>query len=306
MRSSRRYLFLLLLGNPWLLAHPVWADEVFVPQEFSLHFQATLLPQYHGSFPSLYSGPFSLKNTPELNASFTATLFLGWNPWPGGFLYADPEVPAGSGFSGVSGLGDFSNGEISKVGSANPTYSQARLYVQQVFGLGGEQENINDDQNHVAVKQDISRFTLTVGKFALNDFFDNNAYAHDARTQFINLTFIDNLAWDFAADTHGYTLGVVGELNQKDWALRWAEVLVSTAANGPVYDGNIPRARADNAEFEWRYGTGDGAGKLRFLAYVNHAHMGSYQESLDLSPVNPDVVQTRAYRDKVGFGLGWE
>ena len=238
--------------------------------------------------------------------SFTATLFLGLKAWDDGFLYADPEVPAGSGFSHVTGLADFSNGEISKVGSQSPTYNQARLYFQQVLGLGGEREKIDDDQNQVATQQDVSRLTLTAGKFSLNDFFDNNAYAHDARTQFINLALVDDLAWDYAADTHGYTLGAMAELNQKAWAFRVCEALVSTAANGPDYDWNIPQARADNAEFEWRYGDGATAGKLRFLAYVNHAHMGSYQEALDLSPVNPDVIQTRAYRDKYGFELNWE
>jgi hypothetical protein len=30
-------------------------------------------------------------------------------------------------------------------------------------------------------KQDISRLTFTVGKFAVTDFFDGNSYAHDPR-----------------------------------------------------------------------------------------------------------------------------
>ncbi len=281
-------------------------NETFIPQIWNLHFQTTILPQYHGSFPAAYSGTFSLNPGPELATSFTATAFLGLKVWDGGFVYYNPEIPAGTGLSNVSGLGDFSNGEISKVGSSNPTYNTARLYAQQVFGLGGEQEKIDDDQNQLSVKEDISRVTVTAGKFALNDFFDNNAYAHDARNQFINLTFVDNLAWDFAADTHGYTVGVVGELNQKTWAIRAAEVLVSAVANGPDYDLNISRAHSENVELEWRYGNDTGAGKLRFLAYVNHAHMGSYQAALNLSPVNPDVTQTRDYRDKYGFGLNWE
>ncbi len=281
-------------------------SEIFVSQTWNLHFQTTLLPQYHGSFPAAYSGTFSLDPAPEMATSFTATAFLGLKIWDGGFIYYNPEIPAGTGLSGVSGLGDFSNGEISKVGSANPTYNTARLYVQQVFGLGGEQENIEDDQNQLASRMDISRITMTAGKFGLNDFFDNNAYAHDARNQFINLTFVDNLAWDFAADTHGYTIGVVGEWNEKSWAIRAAEVMVSTVANGPDYDWNIAQARSENVEFEWRYGSDNSSGKVRFLAYVNHAHMGSYQAALNLSPVNPDVTQTRDYRDKYGFGLNWE
>lgn len=282
----------------------VQADETSSP--YSLHFQTTFLPQYHGSFTAKYSGPNSLSNGSELNMSYTGTFFLGLQTWQGGYLYADPEVPAGSGFSHVTGIADFSNGEISKVGSESPTYNQARLYFQQVFGLGGEKESIDDDQNQVAGQWDISRLTLTTGKFSMNDFFDNNAYAHDARTQFINLALVDNLAWDYAADTHGYTLGVMAEINQKNWAIRFCDSLMSSVANGPDYDWNFPQARSDNLEFEWRYDQSVVPGKLRILAYVNHAKMGDYQDSLTLSSTGPDITQTRAYRDKYGFGLNWE
>jgi high affinity Mn2+ porin len=281
-------------------------SEIFVPQTWNFHFQTTLLPQYHGSFPAAYSGKLSLNPGSELATSFTATGFLGVKVWAGGIVYYDPEIPAGTGLSGVSGIADFSNGEISKVGSVNPTYNTARLYAQQVFGLGGEQEKVDDDQNQLRVSEDIFRLTVIAGKFSLPDFFDNNAYAHDARTQFINLALVDNLAWDYAADTHGYTLGVYAELNQKDWAVRFAEALMSTVANGPDYDWNISQAHADNLEVEWRYGGDNGGGKIRLLGYINHADMGNYQASLNLSPVDPDITQTRIYTQKYGLGLGWE
>jgi high affinity Mn2+ porin len=294
-----------------LLSRLVSADEMtnsetFVPQTWNFHFQTTLLPQYHGSFPAAYSGKLSLNPGPELATSFTATGFLGVKVWDGGVVYYDPEIPAGTGLSGVSGIADFSNGEISKVGSVNPTYNTARIYAQQVFGLGGEQERIDDDQNQLRVSEDISRLTVIAGKFSLPDFFDNNAYAHDARTQFINLALMDNLAWDYAADTHGYTLGVYAELNQKDWAVRFAEALMSTVANGPDYDWDIAGAHADNLEVEWRYGDDANGGKLRLLGYINHANMGNYQNSLNLSPVNPDITQTRTHTQKYGLALGWE
>ena len=283
------------------------SPAVVAPELYNIHFQTTILPQYHPGFPAIYSSSTtSLRNTSELNCSFTATLFLGLNTWQGGFLYADPEVPAGSGFSNVTGLGNFPNAEISKVGSANPTYNQARLYFQQVLGLGGEQETIGDDQNQLSCKEDISRITLTAGKFALGDFFDQNTFAHDPRTQFMNEALETNTAWDYAADTHGYTIAVIAELNQNNWAFRFGEAMVSTAANGPVFDTNFPEARAENAELEWRYGADTGAGKLRFLAYANHAHMGGYQDALTLSTVNPDVTLTRQYRERFGLGLNWE
>jgi len=289
-----------------VLADDTTSSDTFTPQDWNLHFQTTILPQYHGSFPAAYTGTESLNPGPELATSFTATAFLGIKVWEGGFFYFDPEVPAGTGLSGVAGLGDLSNGEISKVGTANPVFNPARVYFQQVFGLGGEQEKMDDDQNQLRVQEDISRLTVIAGKFSLPDFFDNNAYAHDARNQFMNVAFIENTAWDYAADTHGYTFAVYAELNQKSWAVRFAEALVSTEANGPNYDWNLSQAHSENAEIEWRYGSDNNAGKVRFLAYMNHADMGGYQDALNLSPINPDVFQTQEYRIKYGFGLGWE
>lgn len=300
-------MFLLAVNTAtagWAQDSPTKDD--FSSREWSVHFQITFLPQYHGPFPASYSGANSLSSNSELNMSFTATIFLGLKAWDGGFLYADPELPAGSGFSHVTGIGDFPNGEISKVGSEAPTFNQARVYFQQVFGLGGEKENMDDDQNQVAYQADVSRLTFVAGKIAMGDFFDGNAYSHDARTQFMNLAFVGNSAWDFAADTHGYTLAVYGELNQKTWAFRFAEAMVSTEANGSIFDENLAQAHSENAEVEWRYGDGDGAGKLRLLGFINHAHMGSYQEALDASPINPDVNTTQNYRDKYGFGIDWE
>jgi len=296
----------LFLHAGWTYAEENTGAAPFTPPSWNLHFQTTFLPQYHGSFQAAYSGANSLSENSELNMSFTATLFLGLKVWEGGFLYADPEVPAGSGFSHVTGVADFPNAEISKVGVESPTYNQARLYFQQVFGLGGEREKQDDGQNQLATQWDVSRLTVTLGKFSMNDFFDANTYAHDARSQFINLALVDNLAWDYAADSHGYTLGAVVELNQKDGAVRWGEALVSTVANGPDYDWNFSQARSDNLELEWRYDPSGNPGKLRLLAYLNHAHMGSYQEALNVSPVNPDITQTRSYREKFGFGFSWE
>jgi high affinity Mn2+ porin len=61
-----------------------------------------------------------------------------------------------------------------------------RLFIRQTIGFGGDQESIEDDQLTLAGKQDVSRLTLTLGKFSAKDIFDNNAYANDPRTQFMN------------------------------------------------------------------------------------------------------------------------
>jgi len=59
-------------------------------------------------------------------------------------------------------------------------------------------------------------------------------------------------------------------------------------------------------EFEFRYELNSHPGAVRLLAFFNRAHMGSYQAAID-SPVRPaDIVATRDYRYKYGFGLNLE
>ena len=101
-----------------------------------------------------------------------------------------------------------------------PRIDMARVYVQQTFGLGGEQETIDDGPNQIAGTKDISRITVIAGKFAVTDFFDNNAYAHDGRTQFFNWNLDCCGSYDWTMDQISYTWGAMAELNQKFWAVR--------------------------------------------------------------------------------------
>lgn len=276
------------------------------PESWNIHFQTTLLPQYHGSFPAKYSGSNSLSPGPEMEASLTATLFFGVRLWDGGAFYLDPECAAGNGFSDVAGIASFPNGDVLRASEAPLNVNLSRVYLEQTFGLGGDREMVGDGPNQLAGERDTPRLTVVAGKFCLADFFDGNAYAHDARTQFFNWSLVDNTAWDFAADVQGYTFGVMVELNQKDWAFRICEALMTTVAVGTDFDASYPRARGDNAELEWRYDQGANPGTVRLLGYLNQADMGNYQQAIEAYPPAPDVTQTRAYRDKLGWGLSWD
>ena len=63
--------------------------------------------------------------------------------------------------------------------------------------------------------------TFTLGRFSAVDIFDTNAYAGDARTQFMNWGLVTNEAWDYPADVIGYDTGLAVELNQPKWTLRY-------------------------------------------------------------------------------------
>ncbi len=271
------------------------------------HFQATTVSQYHPSFTAPYSGPNSLDPKSEYDTSLTSTLFLGMRVAPGLELYVNPELQAGSGFSGTTGLAAFPNGEIYRVSTPYPALNLSRLFAQWVIGLGGAVETVDDDVNQVAGSRAVDRLTLVAGKFSLNDYFDQNAYSHDPRSQFLNWALMDNGAWDYAADTRGYTEGVYAELNRAAWAVRFAEVLEPTEANQETRQWNVFLAQSENLEVETRWAGGSHPGKLRLLAFCNHADMGNYAAALGASGGAPDVVATRSAASvKYGFGLNLE
>lgn len=277
--------------------------------DWSLHFQSTLVTQYHPDFPALYSGQNSM-STSELPAtSITATAFLGRKLWSGGEVFADPELFGGSGLGQTLGIAGFPNGEIYRVDDPRLQWSIARVFYRQFIGLGGEQERLESDQNQLPESVDVKRVTVVVGKFALNDFLDNNAYTHDPRTQFLNWVLMDYGAWDYAADTRGYSWGVFLEVNQPDWALRFASVLEPLYANQMQMDLNYPTERGDNLEFEYRYAPYGHKGVARLLAYDNRALMANYRDTIaaaQATGTTPDVTQFRPLATKFGFGLGFE
>jgi high affinity Mn2+ porin len=257
-------------------------------------------------FPAKYSGPNSLNSSGEIRETVSLDLFAGARLWQGAEAHIDGLLWQGFGLSKTLGVEAFPNGEGFRLGTEVPNVTFARLFIRQTIGLGGEEEKVEDDQLHLAGKQDVSRITLTFGKVSAKDIFDNNAYANDPRTQFMNWAFMANEAWDYPADSLGYMTGFAVELNQPAWALRYGFFQMPRSSNGMAQDTHYLEAWGMVAEFERRYTFNRHPGTMRFLAYLNQAHMGSYQAAVD-SPIRPsDIEATRAYRYKFGFGLNAE
>ncbi|MGZ3771320.1 MAG: carbohydrate porin [Bdellovibrio sp.] len=285
-----------------------YAEEITteVESDSTFHTQATFITQGHYPFKSPYEGPNSLLSEENAQTSLTLTIFGGVKLGALGEFYLNPELFGGSGLSRTQGVAGFPNGEIYRVDNASPQWGLARLYWKKVFGFGGGTDKIADDKNQIATSYDVNRLSVTLGKFALNDFFDNNSLSHDPRTQFLNWALMDYGAWDYAADTRGYSWGVVFDFNQKNWALRFASVLEPTEANQMTYDMNMAKAHGDNLEFEYRYSYQDQPGTLHLLAYDNHAYMGNYRNAINSPSATKDIKTTREYSEKYGFGLGIE
>ncbi|MGA2034032.1 MAG: carbohydrate porin [Thermoguttaceae bacterium] len=275
------------------------------PEQFNAYGQATVLSQWHGPFPSPYQGTNSFLPIHEWDTSETSTLFLGGRIWPGGELYFNPEVAGGLGLSDVFGISAFPNGEITRVGKPEATPYIARLWAQQTIGLGGEQEKLESAPNQLGETKDVSRITLAVGKMAATDWFDNNRYSHDPRSQFMNWDLMYDGAWDYPADVRGYTFGAVTELNQKSWAFRYGIFGEPLVANGPIIDPHWGKAHGQAVELEYRYTFFDRPGKIRGMFSWNRADMGNYRDAIALGlamGATPDITQTRTYQS-VKYGL---
>lgn len=277
-----------------------------VQQNWNWHAQNTDIVQGYPAFPARYSGPNSLPNGGEIRETISVDLLAGARLWNGAEAHVDGLMWQGFGVGKTVGVEAFPNGEAFRLGTDVPNVNISRLFLRQTIGLGGEQETIEDDALHLAGKEDVSRVTLTLGKMSAKDIFDNNRYANDPRTQFMSWALVANEAWDYPADSIGYTTGFAAELNQPHWALRYGFFQMPKFSNGTAQDMHYLEAWAMVSELERRYALGEHPGAVRLLAYLNSAHMGSYQQAIN-DPSRPsDITDTRAYRHKYGLGLNLE
>ncbi|HTS49292.1 MAG TPA: carbohydrate porin [Bryobacteraceae bacterium] len=276
-------------------------------ERWNLYYQATSIGQTHGTFNSPYQGPFSLVDQREAEASLTTTLFFGVRLTNNLQLYFNPEIAGGKGLSNVDGLANPPNGEIPRVASATPKPYLARLYLSYDVGFGDAREHLESDSNQLGGDRPMTRYTVTVGRFTITDFFDNNAYTHDPRTQFEAWGVMYNGAWDYPADTRGYTWGMVHEFHTRNWSWRYGSVAEPTNANGGRFDRRLFVDRGDVFEEERRFSIANHPGAVRVLQYLNHTRSGSYADALKLAAENgttPDIDAVRHYGTlKYGFGV---
>ena len=246
----------------------------------------------------------------ERDVSLTTTLFFGLRLEKNTVLYFDPEIAGGRGFSGVDGLANSSNGELPRVASATPKPYVARLYISHDFALGNEMESFESEVNQLAGQRSMNRYTVTAGRFTLTDFFDDNRYSHDPRTQFMGWAVLYDGAWDYPADVRGYTWGWVHEVHTRNWSFRYASAAMPRVANGLRFDRRLFRNRGDVFEAERRWEVRKHPGVVRLLNYENRANAGTYAEALRQAAVSggvPDVTATRSNGMlKYGFGVNAE
>jgi high affinity Mn2+ porin len=274
--------------------------------------QANFIFQAHDDFYAAYSGTNSFTNTSESALSRVLTLYTGYQFTPRTAIYFDLEETGGGGLSAALGLAGFVNLDVVR----NPSLSQApyiaRLIFEQVIPFSSEK--IESERTPLSLQTELPVRALAIrfGKFALADYFDNNVGGTDSHYQFLNWTADNNGSWDYAADTRGYTVGLMFDYEDRNWGIRFAEALMPKVANGINLDANLSNSRAENVELELRYPLfRNRHTTLRLLNYVNHGNMGDYSQAVALylnhvTPT-PKVTDTEVPGTvKYGFGVNLE
>jgi high affinity Mn2+ porin len=284
-----------------------WAQDAGAPSEtLGAHYQLSYIWQTKPGFNAAYSGANSLVPEREFSNTFTATAYFGIRPWFGGEIYFNPEVTQGQSFSGLTGLGGFSNGELTRASSASPQFYRQRLFLRQTWNRGGGQEKLASDLNQLAGVVDKNRFVLTVGNFSTLDVFDNNAYAKDPRRQFMNWGMMTYAAYDYAADARGFGWGAAAEWYQGDWALRIGRMTGPVTPNDLPVDFDILNHYGDQLELEHAHSLNGQSGKVRVLAWRDRAVLARFRDAMDLGRAQgqtPDIFKVRN-GEQFKYGLG--
>lgn len=299
-------MFLSLLA----LTSPIGFAQSSDTEEWNAKFQSTYIWQGKPSFGAPYSGPNSLSSQKEKSYSFTATAALGVRLWPGSEFYFNPEAAQGVPLSGLTGLGGFTNGEIARTSGSNLIFYRARLFMRQSWGFGGGTEKVESDANQLAGVVDKRRLVLTVGTLSVIDIFDDNAYSHDPRTQFMNWSIMTHGAYDFAADARGYSTGVALEYFHDVWAIRAGRFAQPKEPNQLKLDYGIDKHYGDQIEVEQAHTLGGQTGKIRVLAFRNYTKMSRFSDALAIglaTATTPDINNVRIMNQaKRGIGVNLE
>jgi high affinity Mn2+ porin len=304
-------------ANAATLADPPTDDNTeamlphFKSSRFWLTGQANFIFQTHPDFPALYSGPHSLSDRYEKATSRVLTLYTGFRADDSTEFLVDIEEAGGAALSLGFGLAGNTDLDIVR----NPLLSKApylgRGEIHHVFALS--KDKIENTRNQWSLFDQLPRRRVEVrfGKFSLPDFFDINSVGTDTHFQFINWTIDNNGAWDYAADTRGYTVGLTADYEDRNWGFRFAEALMPKVANGIDLVWKPWQAHAENWEYELRHGAiPKKPGVIRLLAYTNYANMGIYRQQIVEAAeqdVTPNITDhpwhiTRKY----GFGINAE
>lgn len=283
---------------------------------YSFHGVSTSAVQGYPAFDARYSGKNSFRRHGQTRSGTTSDLFLGMRLWEGAGAYVNPEVNQGFGLENTVGAASYVNAMTTRVGSAAPYLRLQRFFVRQTIGLGGDQQSdrslggasemLEATAGQIARKVDRDRFTFTVGKYSVQDIFDDNIYAHDPTTDFLNYAFTTLGTFDYAADAWGYSVGATAELKKDRWTVRSGVFQLSQIPGRSKLDPVLFHQIMGVVEVEGRYELLGQPGTLKFLAFCDNGLFGRFDQvnayAVETKTI-PDMSQFRARRQKNGVGM---
>lgn len=280
------------------------------PENWNLHAQFTNVTQYHPAFASPYEGENSLDHGNDAKETVDLTLFAGLRLWDGAAAYLNPEIDQGFGLSNTVGVAAFPSGEAYKIGAQTPYFRLPRAFLRQVISLGDKSQttNLADGANQLAETLPDENLIITVGKYSIVDIFDTNRYAHDPRGDFLSWAIVESGAFDYPADSWGFTYGAAVEWTRSWWTLRGGFFALSKFPNTKDIDGQFKQF-GWVAELEERHQIHGQAGKLKFLGFDNRGRMGNYDAAVALGQATgqiPDTAFVRHFAARPGAALNLE
>jgi hypothetical protein len=302
-------------GAPTIFPHPDSA-------RYLLGGQANIIFQSHGPFHSPYEGTNSFLGRGEYKTSLIGTIYTGFQLVKSARYQTDGildiEAAGGRGLSEALGLAGFTNLDVVRNPNLGSTPYLARYEFHQVVGL--TDKNVESSRTAFSLGTTLPerRLEFWVGRMSLPDLLDLNSVGTDSHLQFMNWAIDNNGAWDYAANTRGYTDALVAEYTDRDFTARYALAAMPVIANGIDLDYALRRSSGQNVELELRKGPGGLVpslakrnGAVRILGFVNHANMGDYrvqnQKFLEgLTPKPEITAHAPASTMKYGVGFNFE
>jgi high affinity Mn2+ porin len=277
----------------------------------NFHGQATFTEQAYPAIRSPYAGPNSLPGSGEGREINDVTLYAGVRLWQGAELWINPEIDQGFGLGDVHGVAGFPSAEAFKLGFSYPYARVQRAFVRQTIDLGGDSQKVNADANQFAGSQSANRLTLTVGRFAITDIFDTNAYANNPKNDFLNWSVVNAGTFDYAGDAWGITYGAAAEWYQGNWTVRGGIFdLSKTPAGGISPEGGQLDSSFGQfqlvGEIERRYQLWDQPGVVKITGFLSRGRAGQYADAIALAAVTggpADVNAVRKYDSRPGLSL---
>ena len=277
----------------------------------NFHGQTTLTWQGYPAIRSPYSGPNSLPGGGEGREITDVTLYAGVRLWQGAQFWINPEIDQGFGLANTHGVAGFTSAEAYKEGAAYPYARVQRAFIRQTIDLGGNSEKVDADINQFAGAQTTNRLVFTLGRFAVQDIFDTNLYANNAKVDFLNWSLVNAGAFDYASDAWGFTYGAAAEWYRGDWTVRGGlfDLTVTPAGGNSPAGGNLDPTFGQFqmvGEIERRYQLWGQPGAVKLTGFLSRGRAGQFADAIALAALTgtpADINAVRRYTSRPGVSV---